>query len=168
MLNQVSPAYDLDPAMADFYDRYETKADDVRLLQTLLTGRGMLRILEPFCGTGRILLPLAADGHEVVGLDCSQTMLDRARSKALALPAVDRERGRLIRADCTEGPWPQGFDVVLLAGNCLYELATAEEQQSCVRLAASALKAGGYLLLDNDHMEGELDQRWCNTEANAS
>src|SRR5690349_8398997 len=32
-------------------------------------------ILELACGTGRLTIPLARDGHEVVGLDASRTML---------------------------------------------------------------------------------------------
>jgi hypothetical protein len=50
--------------------------------------------------------------------------------------------------------------VVLLGGNCFYELATAEEQQACLTAAATALRAGGFLYVDNDHMEGDLNPAW--------
>lgn len=50
---------------------------------------------------------------------------------------------------------------MLLAGNCFYELASAEEQVACIRWAASSLVSGGHVLLDNDHMEGELAESWC-------
>lgn len=49
---------------------------------------------------------------------------------------------------------------MILGANCLYELATAEEQALCISHAAEALKPGGYLCLDNDHMEGDLDPAW--------
>src|SRR5215204_5377235 len=39
-------------------------------------------ILELACGTGRLTVPLASDGHEVVGLDASPAMLRAARDKA--------------------------------------------------------------------------------------
>ncbi len=39
-------------------------------------------VLELACGTGRLTVPLAQDGHEVVGLDASTAMLARAREKA--------------------------------------------------------------------------------------
>ena len=39
-------------------------------------------ILEPMCGTGRFLLPLAKDGYEIEGSDASEHMLDVLRSKA--------------------------------------------------------------------------------------
>ncbi|KTC90458.1 methyltransferase [Legionella steelei] len=39
-------------------------------------------ILEPMCGTGRFLLPLAAEGFDVHGFDASQPMLERLHAKA--------------------------------------------------------------------------------------
>ena len=41
------------------------------------------RVLELACGTGRVLLPIAAEGLECVGLDLSPEMLAEARRKAL-------------------------------------------------------------------------------------
>ena len=43
-------------------------------------------VLELACGTGRLTLPLARDGHEVLGLGASRAMLDAARRKAAGLP----------------------------------------------------------------------------------
>ncbi|HAT8893446.1 TPA: GNAT family N-acetyltransferase [Legionella pneumophila] len=39
-------------------------------------------ILEPMCGTGRFLLPLAEEGFDVYGFDASQPMLERLHAKA--------------------------------------------------------------------------------------
>jgi hypothetical protein len=49
---------------------------------------------------------------------------------------------------------------VILGGNCFYELATSDEQEDCVRNAAQALLPGGWLFVDNDHMEGDLETSW--------
>jgi len=56
-------AYDIEPHIAEIYDQVETYTDDLYLIRRLIGGRVPLRILEPFCGTGRILIPLALDGH---------------------------------------------------------------------------------------------------------
>src|SRR5262245_49244583 len=40
------------------------------------------RVLELACGTGRLTVPIAQRGIEIVGLDSSPTMLDIARAKA--------------------------------------------------------------------------------------
>jgi SAM-dependent methyltransferase len=159
MLNATN-MYDVDTHVAEIYDRTETKADDVALIRKLVGGRHGLCILEPFCGTGRILIPLAMDGHQVFGLDQAAGMLARARSKIATLPREVRDRVTLAQSDVTREAWPAGFDVVLLGGNCFYELATPEEQEYCIASAAVALKAGGHVFVDNDHLDGELDGEW--------
>ena len=152
--------YDVDSHVPEIYDQGENYTDDVMLVRRLIAGRGPWRILEPFCGTGRILIPLACDGHELVGLDQAEKMLDRARAKVADLPEEVRGRIALYWADVTEHTWPGGFDLVLLGANCFYELATPEEQERCIASAAAALRPGGYVYVDNNHMEGELDESW--------
>ncbi len=156
-------SYEIDPHIAEFYDQHETQMDDVELIRRLVASHGRLRILEPFCGTGRILIPLVEEGHEIVGLDQSEHMLDRARAKIAELPSAVGKRITLIHADATVGDWPGGFDLVLLGGNCFYELASPVEQEGCVVSATTALKPGGYVYVDNDHMEDEIPQAWLPT-----
>lgn len=152
--------YDVEPHVAEIYDQIETYTADVELIQRLIGGRGPWRILELFCGTGRILIPLASDGHELVGLDGAQGMLDRARAKVANLPNTVQRRIILSKADVTVAEWPRGFDLVVLGGNCFYELATPQEQEGCIASAAASLKSGGYVYVDNNHMEGDLDESW--------
>ena len=154
-------AYDVSAYVAEIYDQTETQTQDVRLLRELIADLGQLRILEPFCGNGRILIPLAQDGLEVVGMDKSKPMLESACRKLQQLPEAIRSRVRLIEADVLDAPWPGDFDLVILGANCLYELPTAQSQELCIRRASESLRAGGHLLLDNNHMEGELDPDWC-------
>jgi hypothetical protein len=56
--------------------------------------------------------------------------------------------------------WPIRFDLIVLGGNCFFELAAPEEQERCIAYAAQSLHAGGHVYIDNDHMEGELDESW--------
>ena len=153
-------SYDIHPAVAEAYDLHETHTSDVELVRRLIGDRKPLRILEPFCGTGRILLPLACDGHEVVGIDAACHMLERARRKAEQLPEDTRRRITLIRGDTVAGGWPGEFDLVVLGGNCFYALADAAEQEGCIASAAAALKPGGHVFVDNDHMETPLPESW--------
>jgi SAM-dependent methyltransferase len=153
-------AYDIEAHIAEIYDQIETYSDDVELLRCLIGGRGPLRILEPFCGTGRILIPLALDGHTIMGLDQAQGMLARAQAKIVQLPQNVQRRITLIEADVTAVEWPTGFALIVLGGNCFYELATAEEQEDCITSAAASLNPGGHVYVDNNHMEGDLDEAW--------
>ncbi len=156
----MTSVYDVVPRIAELYDQQENFTDDLSLIRKLLEGKGRLNILEPFCGTGRILIPLALDGHHLTGLDQSQGMLERAQAKVSDLPEEVQARITLRQADVTLGGWPAGFDLVILGGNCMYELATPEDQANVIHSAALALNPGGYLYLDSDHMEGELAAAW--------
>lgn len=164
----IKHAYDLDPCVAELYDQQETQTSDIELLRRLIAAKQELRILEPFCGTGRILLPLAADGHSVDGLDRATPMLDHARAKLACLTPHLQERVRLLQMDILASPWPGGYDLVILGGNCLYELATPHQQETCIARAAQALLPGGYLFMDNDHMESDLDPAWRNADVRAA
>lgn len=155
-MSQNPNMYNIERHIAEIYDQQQNFTDDVDLLLRLIGERKNLDIFEPFCGTGRILIPLAQAGHRLTGLDQSPMLLERCRAKLAEanLPAD------LIEGDAVAGPWPGGFDVVVMGGNCLYELATPEEQEACIRHATGALKPGGFLFLDNDHMEGGLALKW--------
>jgi SAM-dependent methyltransferase len=153
--------YDVDAHIAEAYDSdWETDTDDVEVIREFIAGQGTLRILEPFCGTGRILLPLLEDGHELVGMDRSAVLLGRLREQLVRLPEETQQRAALLERDVLATAWPTGFDLVFMGGNCLYELASPQEQEQCIASAAASLKPGGYLFLDNDHMEGELAETW--------
>ena len=82
----------VDEYWAGIYDQLETQRDDVALLRELISDFGQMRILEPFCGNGRIFIPLAEDGHEIVGMDRSGAMLDSGREKIAALPEEVKTR----------------------------------------------------------------------------
>ncbi len=126
----------------------------------LLQSTDCRTILEPFCGTGRILLPLAEEGYEIVGVDSSAGMLKRLREKLHRLPQSIQDRINIIQGDLRASDWPEGFDAVFLAGNCLCELAGATEQQEIIRKAVESLKPQGFLFVDNDNMEGDLADSW--------
>ena len=152
--------YDIDRRIAEIYDRTETQTEDVELIRRLIGGEQNLRVLEPFCGNGRILIPMALDGHEIVGLDQSEVMLDSARAKLSSLNEDVQRRVTLMQADVTKEAWPPDFDLVVLGANCFYELATPDEQERCIASAAAVLRPGGFVYVDNEHMEGELDKEW--------
>lgn len=56
-------------------------------------------VLELGCGTGRVLIPTARAGVEIVGLDVSAPMLAVCREKLSRKPEEVQARVRLVRAD---------------------------------------------------------------------
>ena len=154
--------YDADAHVAEIYDQFETGREDLDFLRNLIGNSGTLKILEPFCGTGRVLIPLALDGHIVHGMDQSGGMLGRARQKIQTLPLDAQGRIHLDRVEVSSREWPRDFDLVVLGRNCFYELATPDEQETCIVRAFQSVRSGGYLFIDNDHMEGGLAGSWQN------
>ncbi len=152
--------YDVNLHVAEFYDREETSIHDFLFIKKLLSSNSDIRILEPFCGTGRILVPLAKDGHSLVGIDQSKAMLARAKMKIENLDEDIQANITLLEEDVLTTKWPQNFDLVILGGNCFYELGLPEEQEKCIQQAADALSPGGHLYIENDNMEGELPKSW--------
>jgi SAM-dependent methyltransferase len=159
MMNNAS-MYDFAPQIAEIYDQVETDTTDVELILRLIGNQPSIRILEPFCGTGRILIPLALAGHKLVGLDQAAGMLARARMKVARHAEKYQRNITLLEANALDENWPTGFELVILGGNCFYELSDPQEQEKCIRNAFAVLNPGGYVYIDNDHMEGDLDESW--------
>lgn len=157
--NYMNP-YEADFHVAEIYDQYETGLEDIDFIRGLIGNTDPMKIFEPFCGTGRILIPLALAGHTILGMDQSEGMLARARQKIQQLPPEVQERINLAQADVLCEEWPGGFELVILGGNCFYELATPDEQEKCIMQAFYSLKPGGHVFIDNNHMEGELAKSW--------
>lgn len=154
--------YSADPHVAEIYDQIETQMQDVELLLgRLIEPDRRLAVFEPFCGTGRITIPLARQGHHVVGLDESAGMLERLHGKLAAEPAEVRERVELVESPVFAFRWPTAMDLVLLGGNCFYEVSSSDEQRALLHRAAAALRPGGHVYVDNnDHQSAELSPRW--------
>jgi len=99
------------------------------------------------CGTGRLLVRLAKAGHEVTGIDLSETMLGIARSHVETLPAAVRRRVRLRRGDMERFDLDERFGVVLIADNSFRELSTRRQLLRCLRRVQRHLRPAGRLLV---------------------
>ncbi|MDW4571423.1 class I SAM-dependent methyltransferase [Microbacterium sp. M3] len=81
-----------------------------RALLVEVLGHEPLRVADLGCGTGTLSVLLAAEGHEVTGVDFSPAMIERARAKAGAAQVA----ATLVCADASAPPLTRGgFDVVL-------------------------------------------------------
>jgi SAM-dependent methyltransferase len=98
--------------------------------------------LELAIGTGRIALPLAARGVPVSGIDLSEAMVTRLRTKpgGDALPVTI---GDIARAK-VEGR----FSLVYLVANTIMNLTTQDAQVACFENASTHLEPGGRFLIE--------------------
>lgn len=84
-------------------------------------------ILELACGTGRIAIPLARAGFEIVGLDKSPLMLRIARGKATGLRKLLFCKGDMERFDLG-----RRFRLILIPFRSFQHLLTPDAQRSCL------------------------------------
>jgi len=101
-------------------------------------------ILVLCCGTGRIALPLLADGHTVTAVDASPCMLRQFRAKLGDLG----DRLTLIQADITELQFREAFGLVILPFNSISAVPTFAAQLQVFQNAFNALMPGGVFGVD--------------------
>ena len=102
------------------------------------------QLLEPACGTGRLVAELAGRGFSLSGFDSSRAMLDYARSRL-------RERGRRAElkdmdlADFSFGH--KKFDMAYCLVSSFRHLSTEKEAKRHLRLVAQSLRLGGLYVI---------------------
>jgi SAM-dependent methyltransferase len=133
---------------AELYDwEYRRRRADVHFYRTLAGDRGG-PILDLGCGTGRLMVPLLRDGHQVVGADRAPAMLDRAASRLRRLGAAGRRRALLIRGDLRALPLAPRFAFAVAAFNTVQHCETDADLLRFFRGVAAALVPGGWLAFD--------------------
>ncbi len=110
--------------------------------------RGLARmtggpVLELGVGTGRVAVPLAKDGHEVVGIDRSEAMLARAEQRARR-KAV---RLRLLESDMRTFSLEQAFNLIAIPLNTFLML-TPDDRWACLARVREHLAPAGRLAID--------------------
>ena len=103
-----------------------------------LAGEG--RALELAIGTGRVGIPLAERGVEVVGIELSPAMAQRLHAKAPDLPVTIGD----MATTQVEGT----FALVYLVFNTIGNLTTQDEQVACFANAARHLGPGGRFVVE--------------------
>ncbi len=148
MMTDSALPFDPYALIGEFYDLEHAAFDeDVACLMNFVQAVGD-PVLELGCGSGRFLLPIAAEGFRVTGLDRSQPMLARAREAAEAegvSALVSLHEGEMTAADQAPGG---PFGVVLASLNSLLHLDTPEAQRAALASARRALDPRGQLLID--------------------
>lgn len=100
-------------------------------------------VLELGCGSGRIAVALAGDGHTVVGLDRSPAMLERAAARAKAA-GVGVE---LVVGDLRDFRLGRRFGLVVVPFNT-FLMVPPDERGACLGRIREHLAPDGLLALD--------------------
>jgi len=121
-------------------------------------------ILEIACGTGRVSIPLAEAGYEVVGLDLSLPMLSIFRRKLASLDERVARRIRLEQADMADFDLGRTFDLILVPFRAFQALTTDEQVRSALLSMKRHLADRGLLIIDLFRPAWRMDQSWASDE----
>jgi SAM-dependent methyltransferase len=111
--------------------------------------------MELAVGSGRIAVPLAEAGHQVLGIDLDSAMLDRARRRAADARVVAGGARGPLRLELVEGDALEvraadrgRFALVVLALNSLLLFPEAREQERAIATMAQLARSGGLVVVD--------------------
>ena len=144
MTEQTESQYDV---WADIYDAVYSyvRADIPFYLGEALSTAGP--ILELGCGTGRIAIPIAQTGVDVVGIDSSHAMLERAQVKVDSLSPGDGAVN-LFWSDMRDFSLDITFDLAIIPFRGFLALLTVEDQRRALLRIRDHLNVGGRLVFN--------------------
>ena len=135
--------YDL---IAPFYDsehaQFDEDLDLYRNFAELCSGS----LLELACGSGRLLLPLAHEGHTLTGVDTSERMLALAQARLQEENIASRVT--LIQQDMCTLRLPQKYSLAFIALGSFAHLTTRKAQQQALAAVRAHLTKGGTFIVD--------------------
>jgi SAM-dependent methyltransferase len=135
-----------DAALYDY--EYRRRRADVSFYREIARRRGADRVLDLGAGTGRVTVPLARDGRQVVAIDRSAAMLARLRERIARLPAATAARITPVLGDLRSFSVGGRFPLAIAAFNVLEHLYTRGEVTACLQQIAAHLEPGGALVFD--------------------
>ena len=141
--------YDEYAFVAEFYDSvspYAGRADVDFFVGMARENPGA--VLEVGCGTGRVLIPTARAGMDIVGLDVSTRMLSICREKLALEPDPVQTRVQLVQEDMRRFELGRKFGLATIPFRPFQHLTTVADQMSCLASIRNHLTGGGRLILD--------------------
>jgi SAM-dependent methyltransferase len=105
------------------------------------------RVLELGCGTGRVLIPLAAHCRLIVGVDASEAMLAVCREK-LQAAGIPEDRARVLVGDISDLELGETFDYIIAPFRVMQLLITDAALDGLFYTIDRHLAPGGTCILN--------------------
>ena len=152
---------DMRAEAAKYYDVNPTIPDDRAFYRARLPSSDAA-VLELGCGTGRVLLPLAAVCGCIHGIDRSPAMLARCLQKVQAA-AIPPTKARVALGDITDFALGRAFDLIIAPYRVLQLLETEAQVDGLFRCVRTHLAPGGTCIVNVFHPHGGFEgvqQAW--------
>lgn len=132
---------------AKYYDLiHQAHTGDIKLFVELAQATAKSdcpKILDIGCGSGRLIIPIAEAGHNVVGIDNSADMFAVATQRV----AEEGATATLIEADVLAWETDKRFGLILIGMNTLMEFNN-QTVLDLLKAAAHLLVPGGKIVID--------------------
>lgn len=133
---------------AAFYDYYSLGVEgDVQFYIEEARSAGS-PVLEIGCGTGRILLPIAESGINIVGLDRAPAMLSLLRQKLAGCSAETQSRVQLVEGDMRHCSLGRRFQLITIPYRAFLHLVTPKDQRQALTCIREHLTDDGRLVFN--------------------
>ncbi|WP_152658003.1 class I SAM-dependent methyltransferase [Oceanobacillus sp. CFH 90083] len=148
----------------EMYSKYQ---DDLLYLMENVSGMDK-PIIDLACGTGRLTIPMAKRGLNMVGVDLHGGMLSRAKQKAAA------EQVNIIfeQQDCTELDLAYKSPLIFMTGNSFQHFLTNESQDALFQSVKKHLLPNGQFIFDTRNpdidelsVDSEFEESHVNNES---
>lgn len=146
------PVRTFDATTAEEYDELAVRGDEdatVAFLHDLANGGPALELA---IGTGRIALPLAAAGIRVDGIDFSEPMVAKLRSKPGGTELT------VVISDFCDVAIDGSYPLIYVVFNSLFNVLTQRDQVRCFENVAAHLAPGGAFVVEGGCTLGWLDR----------
>jgi SAM-dependent methyltransferase len=154
-MDSYKPVMSFGDDTAENYDELSRRGDEVAtvaFLEQLARGGPALELA---IGTGRIALPLAAQGVQVDGIDFSPSMIARLRAKPGGTQIA------VTLGNFADVAVPGTYRLIYVVFNTLFNLLTQDEQVRCFENVAAHLTEDGVFVI-----EGGVPTEFCRLRNN--
>lgn len=134
-------------AWAPYYDIVQTGLPGEAEFYVGQAVRAQGDVLELGCGTGRICIPMAMSGVNVVGLDNADAMLAVCRQK-LGLIGSTKGRLQLVKGDMRDFEFGREFAMIAIPYRAFMHLTTVDDQRECLEHVRCHLDEKAPLILN--------------------
>jgi SAM-dependent methyltransferase len=154
-------------AIASLYDRWSTGVvEDISFYVEEALQAAARPVVELGVGTGRIAIPTALAGAQVIGVDASLGMLQVCAARAEEAGVADRLD--LRQGDLRRPPVPERVLLVTSPFRAYLHLTNDDDRVAALRAARALLEPGGRLIFDvfrpSQEDVDETHARWIERE----
>ncbi len=121
-------------------------------------------ILELGCGTGRVAIPLAQAGHNITGLDLSDSMLGVFHAKLAGMPAGIKDKISIVHGNMASFSLGKKFDMIITPFRAFQALTRDDDINGCLNCVHSHLTENGIFIINVFRPFKILDESWCYPE----